>query len=70
MVSQDDKAITLRRSNVEDTRVPQDEIRRAGYLRSSLMPEGLLDTLNQDEILDMIAYLRSGGNKNDKAFAK
>lgn len=28
----------------------------------SRMPEGLLDTLRQEEILDLIAYIRSGGN--------
>ena len=38
--------------------------------RLSLMPEGLIDTFNQDEILDMIAYIRSGGSKDDKAFKK
>ena len=32
------------------------------------MPEGLVDTLSEEEILDMIAYLRSAGNKDDKAF--
>jgi len=27
----------------------------------SFMPEGLLDTLDRDEVLDLLAYLRSGG---------
>ena len=34
------------------------------------MPEGLLDYLSQDEILDLIAYLRSGGNPKDRAFGQ
>ena len=34
----------------------------------SMMPAGLLNTLNRDEILDLLAYLRSGGNPNDEAF--
>jgi hypothetical protein len=34
----------------------------------SMMPAGLLNTLNRDEILDLLAYLRSGGNANDEAF--
>ena len=34
----------------------------------SMMPQGLLDTLSQDEILDLIAYLRSGGDPNHAAF--
>jgi hypothetical protein len=32
------------------------------------MPEGLVDVLSKDEILDLIAYLRAGGNRDDSAF--
>lgn len=34
------------------------------------MPTGLLNVLSEDEILDLVAYVRSGGNPNDKAFQK
>ena len=34
----------------------------------SLMPDGLLDTLNRDEVLDLIAYLLSRGDRNDPMF--
>jgi putative heme-binding domain-containing protein len=34
----------------------------------SLMPEGLIDTLSKEEILDLIVYMRSGGNAKDPAF--
>lgn len=37
---------------------------------SSLMPEKLLDSLNEDEVLDLLAYLLSRGNENDLMFAK
>jgi putative heme-binding domain-containing protein len=36
----------------------------------SMMPPGLINSLNEDELKDLIAYLQSGGNPNDKAFAK
>jgi putative heme-binding domain-containing protein len=36
----------------------------------SMMPPGLINSLNQEELLDLIAYVMSGGNKEDKAFAK
>ncbi|EDY21722.1 heme-binding protein [Chthoniobacter flavus Ellin428] len=36
----------------------------------SLMPPGMLATLNETEILDLIAYLQSGGNENSPAFSK
>ena len=35
----------------------------------SLMPEGLLNGFTQDEVLDLMAFLNSGGDKHDKVFA-
>ena len=37
-------------------------------LNTSEMPEGLLNVLTEDEILDLIAYLGAGGNANDRVF--
>ncbi len=34
----------------------------------SMMPEGLLDHFQKDEILDLLAYLRSGGDPHFEAF--
>ena len=36
----------------------------------SLMPSGLLDTLTKDDILDLMAYLRSGGDKDFEELKK
>ncbi len=36
----------------------------------SPMPEGLLDTLKEDEIQDLVAYLLSRGDRNHKMFKK
>jgi putative heme-binding domain-containing protein len=36
----------------------------------SLMPNDLINVLNQDEVLDMIAYLLSRGDANDRMFKK
>jgi hypothetical protein len=35
----------------------------------SMMPTALLNTLNPDEVLDLMAYLLSAGNPQDKVFA-
>jgi putative heme-binding domain-containing protein len=57
----DPKAVTkVLRSDI-------DERRRANV---SSMPTGLLDMLEASEILDLMAYLRSGGNPADPAFTK
>jgi putative heme-binding domain-containing protein len=36
----------------------------------SMMPEGLFDSLKEDEILDLVAYLLSRGDRNHKMFQK
>jgi putative heme-binding domain-containing protein len=36
----------------------------------SMMPEGLLDTFKEDEILDLVAYLLSRGDRSHKMFQK
>ncbi|MEQ1842612.1 MAG: c-type cytochrome [Verrucomicrobiales bacterium] len=36
---------------------------------TSAMPTGLLDTLNEEDILDLLAYLLSVGNKESSLFA-
>jgi len=37
---------------------------------TSMMPPGLINTLNQDELLDLVAYILSAGNAQDKMFAR
>src|SRR5205823_12462458 len=34
----------------------------------SMMPKGLLDTLKEDEVLDLVAYLLSRGDRGHKLF--
>ena len=34
----------------------------------SIMPTGLLNTLDKEQILDLLAYLLAGGNADDAAF--
>ncbi|TWT39443.1 Cytochrome c [Blastopirellula retiformator] len=54
----------------ELTVLKKDEIDGMKHSPQSEMPSGLLNTLTQEEILDLIAYLRSAGNENDAAFKK
>lgn len=50
------------------TAVNRDEVEEMIPSPVSQMPEGLVDTLTEEEILDLIAYLRSGGNPDHVAF--
>jgi putative heme-binding domain-containing protein len=53
------KLTTVLRSEVEEQFVSQ----------VSMMPEGLLNNLTRDEVLDLVAYLQSGGDPGASMFA-
>ena len=59
LAEESDQAITLRQQRVEDTRVPQESIKRAYYLSLSVMPEGLLDDMTPREVSDLFSYLQT-----------
>jgi len=59
LVSQDAEALVLRRANVDDTRIAQKDVRKAGFTKKSLMPEGLLDALPPGQVSDLFAYLKT-----------
>lgn len=50
--------------------IPKGNIVKKEASPVSLMPPGLLSTLSQEEVLDLLAYLQSGGNEKSPAFAK
>ncbi|MGE5195110.1 MAG: c-type cytochrome, partial [Deltaproteobacteria bacterium] len=52
----------------ELTEIRKADIEHQAPSKASEMPQGLINVLTQEEILDLIAYLRSGGDPGDKAF--
>lgn len=52
------------------TPVKSSEVKSKKTQPVSMMPPGLINVLNKDELLDLIAYVLSGGNAQDKMFAK
>jgi putative heme-binding domain-containing protein len=50
--------------------VKKADIKNTAPSKVSPMPQGLVDILTRDEILDMLAYIESGGNKSHPAFSK
>ena len=58
-VSEDKDAVIVRMPGVQDRRIPRAEIRDAKYLRRSLMPEGMLDTMSGEQVRDLFAYLKT-----------
>jgi putative heme-binding domain-containing protein len=59
LVSQDKDAIVLRRPNADDARLAQKDIRKAGFTKSSMMPEGLLEALKPEEVTDLFTFLKT-----------
>jgi putative heme-binding domain-containing protein len=54
----------------KNVNVNRNLIETIGPSKISMMPTGLIDTLTQDEILDLVAYLYSRGDRNAKMFRK
>ncbi|HWY88257.1 MAG TPA: c-type cytochrome, partial [Gemmataceae bacterium] len=52
------------------TKVGRTSIETMVPSKISMMPAGLLDVLHQDEILDLLAYLLSRGDRKQKMFAQ
>jgi putative heme-binding domain-containing protein len=50
------------------TNVNRKRIENMETSKISMMPTGLLDTFKEDEILDLVAYLLSRGDRNNKMF--
>ena len=52
----------------EPKEVAKADIEDRAESNTSLMPHGLLNTLTKQEILDLLAYLESGGDRTYRAF--
>ena len=52
------------------TKIDADAVEGRKMSTLSPMPEGLVDNLTKEEVLDLIAYIKSGGNKKDEIFAE
>lgn len=59
LARQDADAIVLRLPGIEDERIPTDRLRKAGFTRRSLMPEGLEVAYSPEQWTDLFAYLKS-----------
>lgn len=53
---------------LELTHINQSNIKSRSKYPISAMPPALLNSLNKDEVLDLLAFLMSGGDPRDKAF--
>ena len=50
--------------------VPKKDVERTRLSETSIMLPGLINRLNGEELKDLLAYLKAGGNKQDSVFMK
>ncbi|MCA8991338.1 MAG: ThuA domain-containing protein [Planctomycetaceae bacterium] len=69
IAAEDDQTLTLLSgSPPQEVQIPKQSIDDRAVSTVSIMPRGLLNTVNKEQILDLVAYLLSGGNPDDPAF--
>ncbi|MEZ5940580.1 MAG: GDSL-type esterase/lipase family protein [Planctomycetaceae bacterium] len=69
IAAEDDTTLTLLSgSPPQEVQIPKQSIDDRAVSTVSIMPRGLLNTVNKEQILDLVAYLLSGGNPDDPAF--
>lgn len=73
IVSDNDQQISVLTDPEDSTKVidiPRGDIEEIVASKTSIMPANLLNTLNQDEVLDLLAYLLSRGDEKNAMFQK
>lgn len=65
MVDQDNRIVVLRNAEGQDMTIARPRIEDMRVIPQSLMPEGLLDTWNEQQVRDLFAYLRTMQPLND-----
>lgn len=51
-------------------KIPKDQVTRQQMSSVSLMPPGLINRLNEEEVKDLLAYLKAGGNPDNPVYSK
>jgi putative heme-binding domain-containing protein len=59
LADKDTRVVVLRGIDGENITLPQDQVQEMKSAGLSLMPEGLLDSLNEQQVRDLFGYLRS-----------
>jgi putative heme-binding domain-containing protein len=70
IVSEDKKAVTVQTGPTADQQrvLPKSSIESRRPSPISIMPVGILNTLDKEQILDLLAYLLANGKADDAAF--
>ena len=72
MCIRDSRKLVLMTSPIRQTKVDilKSDIVSRRQSKVSPMPDGLVNSMNEEDILNLLAYLETGGKKADPAFKK
>ncbi|QTN34011.1 c-type cytochrome [Akkermansiaceae bacterium] len=73
IISRSDAEITVATNPFnfrELSKAPMENVKSVSLSQTSMMPVGTIFTMNRDELMDLMAYLISGGNPEHAAFTK
>ena len=73
IVSENEEQISVLTDPEDSTKIvdiPREDIDEILPSKTSIMPAELLNQLNEDEVLDLLAYLLSRGDKRNRMFAR
>jgi putative heme-binding domain-containing protein len=73
LISEDDKTFTVSQNPYDPSTleiIPKSDVVSSKQSAVSTMFPGLINGLNEDELKDLVAYLMSGGNKENAMFTK
>jgi putative heme-binding domain-containing protein len=59
LASEDASGVVLRQPNVEPLKIPAARIKRAAFRNVSIMPDGLLEGMDPQQVKDLFAYLKT-----------
>ena len=59
LIDQDKNVVVIRGADGKDLSIPRGEIEEMKPSKASIMPEGLLKSMNEQQLRDLFAYLRT-----------
>lgn len=57
LISETDDAVTLRTANGQDITIPTEDVLGKDKMKTSIMPENLVVTLSEEDLIDMVEYM-------------
>jgi putative heme-binding domain-containing protein len=59
VIAENDRQVTMRIVGKESSKINKSEIQSREVMPTSLMPVGILETLQENEVLDLVKYLQT-----------